>query len=537
MQQFEVKDIPILRGYQNEAEGQIKHNFKAGHNKQILLFPTGGGKTVVFCNTTHRTLSKSIENKVLILTHRKELFAQASKTLGKYGIQPGYLNADTKNKDIPFSSRCLVAMAETYERRLKKFPVLAEYNLIIIDECHMGNFKKIFHLWEELGFPNQRVIGCTATPISTSKRDPLKNYYTELVCPVSIEELIELGSLVPCVTRSADLINRSQIVKDSKSEDGFYDQSQMQQFDRKQVYDGLIDKFREVGLDNAGKVRKTIVFNINVKHSKNVCQSFIDAGFRAVHVDGTMSDEERTAAFVGFEGDEYDILCNVNIATAGYDYPPTSVVVINKATNSVSFWLQACGRGSRPAEGKDKFYVLDMASNWVALRVWSAHRDWRSLFFRDPRQVDSDGPPAKLCPECMCINNISAKRCADCGYEFPAPEEAPPENPDFIDIVDGMASGLPPERMAIVSDILQNRTPFATLDVPVLIDVAKVKSYSMGWVLQRLLQRSNKDEVTFRAEVQQVADWKGYKQGWVKMTVERYSSHFSSGTNDESNEG
>ena len=143
----------MLRPYQLDSVAQVGAAFASGYKRVILCLPTGAGKTVIFSDIAAKAASKG--KRVAILTHRRELLSQA-----------GRLNS------------CSVLMVETLNNRIKKGLDLNAYDLLVIDEAHIGNFRKVLEGFE--GF----VIGATATPLSNP---PLKDQYNAIVCPVGIE--------------------------------------------------------------------------------------------------------------------------------------------------------------------------------------------------------------------------------------------------------------------------------------------------------------------------------------------------------------
>ena len=64
--------IMKLREYQEEAVRSSLNEFKNGISRQLIVLPTGSGKTVLFA-----ALAKSLNVKTLVLAHRHELILQA----------------------------------------------------------------------------------------------------------------------------------------------------------------------------------------------------------------------------------------------------------------------------------------------------------------------------------------------------------------------------------------------------------------------------------------------------------------------------
>ena len=68
-----------LRPYQTEAVDAIRNQWIQGHNKTLLVLPTGTGKTIVFSKVVEEETKDG--SKALILAHRGELLDQASDKL------------------------------------------------------------------------------------------------------------------------------------------------------------------------------------------------------------------------------------------------------------------------------------------------------------------------------------------------------------------------------------------------------------------------------------------------------------------------
>lgn len=74
-------------------------------------------------------------------------------------------------------------------------------------------------------------------------------------------------------------------------------------------------------------------------------------GIPAVHVYGTQTEEERNEALAQFKGGQAKVLCNVAVCAIGFDFPPTSTLIMARPTRSRSFALQCWGRAARPLPG------------------------------------------------------------------------------------------------------------------------------------------------------------------------------------------
>jgi len=131
-----------LRPYQDTGINRLAQKFTKGLKRVIFQLATGGGKTVTFAAIINRYLIKS-QKKVLILVHREELLLQAYKTLFRwYEIVSVPVTA---NNTYLANSMVYVAMVETASNRLKKNKnYFGNIGMVIVDECHLGNFKKLY---------------------------------------------------------------------------------------------------------------------------------------------------------------------------------------------------------------------------------------------------------------------------------------------------------------------------------------------------------------------------------------------------------
>lgn len=385
----------------------------------IAQLPTGGGKTVEFALISKKYTEQSIRS-VMILVHRIELMAQASSKINAIcGIEPEQIIAGTK---IVTRSRIYIGMIETVYNRSEYLGRL-DIGLLILDECHLANFNKIHSI-----FHNTYTIGFTATPISSNKKDPLRNYYNSIVCGPSIQSLINDGFLSQNITRCPDdVIDERSLKIDPKT--GDFDIKTMAIEYSKPRYVGNVPVFH--GEFCEGK--KTIIFNVNIEHSLEVTKIFKMIGCNCKHLDGTTSPDEREKILTWFRETEDAILCNVGIVNFGFDEPTVECVIINLATLSLAKWIQCCGRGSRiidenfirdfqhlypyKLKPKSTFNIIDLGLNHTRFGDWNQDRDWARIFMHP--DIPGDGlAPVKKCPSCKSLVHAAVHVCPVCEHIF-----------------------------------------------------------------------------------------------------------------------
>lgn len=408
-----------LREYQKNGIDQIAINFSNSIRRQIFQLATGGGKTITFCGLVER-YKRRFNKRVLIVVHREELLNQTVNTFqNDFNIRCDYITAKKTTANSHSDVTC--GMVETCFNRIEKNDkVFKNIGMVIVDECHIGNFKKLYDY-----FPDALIVGFSATPISGNRKDPLHNYFDEIVIGPTIQELIDMGSLCENETYSLTGIKR----KDIKIKNGEFDiNDAAAKFSKSKNIINTVHAYEKLC-----KGGKTMVFNCNIEHSKLVNEAFLNAGYNSKHLDGTESKEERKKVFHWFKNTPDAILQNVGIATTGFDEPTVNNIIINKPTLSLSLWLQMTGRGSRPINEafiaqkqknynyplslKSIFRIVDMGGNVGYHGDWREDRDWYSIFHNPAKVYDTEGEaPTKLCRGCEETIPAQAVVCKYCGF-------------------------------------------------------------------------------------------------------------------------
>jgi superfamily II DNA or RNA helicase len=372
-------------------------------------------------------------------------------------------------------------MVETLNNQIKRGLDLAQYDLLVVDEAHIGNFRKVLEGFE--GF----VIGATATPISNP---PLKDQYNAIVCPVGIETLIKDNWLAVPKTYAMHPVDTSKL---ATARGEYTEQSLDDAFNRPKVYEGVVHEFCQKWAD-----KKAIVFCVNISATINTAEAFAKelGAARVYAVHSKQSQQERAALIEAFTQSKDGILVNCGIATTGFDCPDIQVVVINRATKSVALWLQMVGRASRRTEQKEAFTILDFGENVTRLGFWQEPRDWAQIFLH-PKKKGEGVAPVKDCPACGFVAYASARVCANCGAEFPAAAKTEAEVLAELKLMQYKQIGKLEGRK--IYDIAQNSAD--------LFELQRVKKYKQAFI-ERVLYFAN------YTELQRFWRSKGYTDGY-----------------------
>lgn len=341
----DMQEIPCILDRKKAAKRQqIKNVLNVGINVEAVGIDNYYGFTIdgdhLFVlgdfTVTHNTIEfsmltarfiKKFNSNVVILVNREVLLGQTIKTLNNnFGIKADGIMAGARDSG---RRQVKVGMVETgFKRIIKKHDFFGKVGLLIVDEAHYGEFKKMYPY-----FQGALIVAYTATPLFSSKKDPMKNYFDEIVVGPPITELIESGALVPNETHTIKGVDNKKL---EVSSTGDYDNKKMgQNYSSSKHIHNTVKAYEQFCIGE-----KTIVFNCNIEHSKLVTQAFLDKGYNARHLDGTESKDQVASTLKWYKNTKDAILCNIMKLTAGFDEPSIINVICNYSTLSLTKWLQ-----------------------------------------------------------------------------------------------------------------------------------------------------------------------------------------------------
>lgn len=516
-----------LRDYQNKGVEQIRTAFSQGKKHLLCQAATGAGKTVIFSYIAQNSAKKN--KKILILTDREELLTQTGNSLNDFGLQPYFIKAGVKKIDK--SKKVFVAMCETFRNRLKLDEwckwLIEEIDLVIIDEAHRQNFNYIF----ETGLIDKKpVLGFTATPRRGGSQRQLALDYDEIIEIASTLELVRLGFLVNDDYFGIEEVNTEKLKFDHLKGD-YSEKDMFQRFNSPKLYEGVVRNWVEVANNT-----QTLVFCVNIQHIIKTCEEFHKHGIDARFICSGVSkpkkpldelDEAKMVAYLeklnnykdyleaygkwsgdrkkivkDFKNKEFSVLINAGILTTGFDCPSIETIIVNRATMSITLWLQMLGRGSRLFDGKTAFNILDFGSNAQRLGHYITPQYW-SLWHEKGNSGDGI-PPVKDCggktdkngrKGCERLIMASLKICPFCGYIYTK------KGNEEIDLV-GMAYDTETNKAILTKKPNQ-------MNLSELYVYFKIKGHKSGWLWRQLY---------FRGGIKLIQDF-GADHGWTRATI------------------
>ncbi len=388
-----------LRPYQQSGVESLRAAFAEGHRAVLYVLPTGGGKTFTFAFVTKNAVAKG--RRVLIVVHRQELLAQASRALAALGVEHGRIAPGFHGELEPVA----VASVQTLDRRLRRGPL--NFDFIILDEAHHVGAST----WERvLGhFTHAHVLGVTATPIRLDGRGLGKGaggVFDKMILGPTMKELTAEGHLVPAVLYSFPPDFDTEGVRKSKGD--FNTRDLAKKIDKPKITGSAVDHYRELAPDEPA-----IAFCASLEHADHVAAQFRAGGYHSEVIHGGLPDGERKRMVEELANGKIKVLASVDLISEGTDIPVCSVAILLRKTLSTGLYLQQVGRILRPAPGKTRGLVLDHVGNYILHGRPADTREW-TLEGAQKKQVENDGVTVRQCKKCFAVYE-KGLRCPYCG--------------------------------------------------------------------------------------------------------------------------
>jgi superfamily II DNA or RNA helicase len=395
-----------LWGFQQNLITRLRQSLVSRFRAPLLVSPTGSGKTVMFAYLTKKLTANGY--RTVILAHRKELLAQISSTLRMFHVKHSLIAPS-----VDYNDEHLVHVASVFSV-VRRLHIVKCPDFVIIDEAHHcvsgSTWNKTLDMWASIN-PKLRVIGVTATPERLSG-EGLDATFDKLVLGPTVAELISSGYLSPFkIFAPPQPVDTSQLHRRM----GDYVKSEAADLmDKPKITGNAIDHYRK-HLNGA----PAVAFCVSIKHAHNVAEQFRSHGFKAVAIDGQLSDSERTKRTADFAAGRLNVMTSCDLISEGYDVPGMMGCINLRPTESLALCLQQWGRTLRYQNGKIAI-ILDHVANSARHGLPDTDRQW-TLRGRDrkKRQRDQDDVAIRQCKCCGAVCNASKQQCPECGNCFP----------------------------------------------------------------------------------------------------------------------
>ena len=501
-----------LYPFQQEAVDRCYEHMFTGRRNPILQSPTGTGKTVSSAGLVDRIVRN--HGRVLTLAHSQEILEQTVRTFKRQGFVTDCITADTNTSEfmqsLPIDEdlQVMVAMQQTMWSRASKNHYLGEYSAIVVDECH----HIVARTWRGVVdyFPGVPYCGLTATPARGDGRG-LGGMFDVIVQAISMPDAIKQGYLVDspaehCWSWPVDL-------------SGVRTQAGDYQLGGKGGQARIIGTVKRIGdcIEHwlkLAKGKKTLVFACDVEHSKGIAERFLSHDVPAAHIDGTTPKDERRQIINDLADGKLTVVSNFGCLTEGFDCPSVECIILERATQQFSLYMQMLGRGLRTAPGKEHLTILDHVGAVIHHGLPSQDVKWNldAEETAAERKTEKKKRKQRKCGQCGMV--MHGTTCDFCGWELPL--QLVDGRMGRSDYAEGELARLSDRKLAEIEEIHEDPRKGKYL---ALHNKAERLGKSPGWAYYRFKEEFDQEpKLEWLLPDPRNCDDKAYYQAALKLT-------------------
>lgn len=406
-----------LRDYQQSIYSQLT----ASQSDAVFQLETGGGKTAI--------IAKLNDQPTINIAHRNMLIEQISQTLTRVGVYHKIIGNSQIKKRCQLYQRnhnlntkdnhTYVGTIQSIIARHKTGRLNLDTSLpyqIIIDECHHvadGN------MWAKLGeiFPNARFIGATATPCRLDGQGLHKDcggLFDSLVQAEQLSKngtlwLIENGYLADYEAYCPPVVYMD--LPQPKSLTAEFTKAEMDKWAKgritRNVMGDIINHYKKLADNDTA-----IVFCPSIDTADQLSQLFQKNGYVASYIASSLSFVENMRRVDALRRGEIKVLCNVEMATEGFDLPSAECLIVLRPTASFVLHKQMIGRVMRPKTDDKKAIIIDHVGNITRHGLPDDEVHW-TLNGTPSNKKTLTAP----CSICHFLHNVYLKHCPQCGAD------------------------------------------------------------------------------------------------------------------------
>lgn len=326
-----------------------------------------GNKKRVYYSTTSLSLAKTLNSLLRSIGvqgsihHRKFYPNSGGITNGKK------INGNRQSYSVNWSYFSMIGENHSHKgKRISFDHKKLDFNEAPIKKITSAIAPEYVYDFEMEGHPsfvaNGVLVHNTATPFRLDGLS-LGDLFDKIVITKDIKFGIDNGYLCEL---EAIWLKTNINLDDVHTIGGDFNQKELRIVDCDERNNQIVDKWIEVA-----DGRPTIAFCIDVEHARNLTQAFVDRGVSASFV---VADEkvcpDRKQRMRDFKAGKVTVMMNVQILTAGFDYPDVGCIVCANPTKSKAKFLQQIGRGTRKKTqafidrfGKSNCIIIDVTDN------------------------------------------------------------------------------------------------------------------------------------------------------------------------------
>jgi superfamily II DNA or RNA helicase/HKD family nuclease len=345
--------------YQQATLDQLEtERVDRGYFRNLVVAPTGTGKTLVAAFDYARQAFKGVRPRLLVLAHREELLQQARDKF-RHVLRDESFGDLLGGGEEPTSHDHLFATIQSFRSRgLLASEGADHWEYVVLDEAHhvaADSYREIVSALQP-----SILLGLTATPERMDGESILPWFDHRIADEMRLWHAIERQYLVPFdyygIHDGTDLSGLSW-------RRGSYLVGELEEHyigDTRRA-NLIIRQFYEFYGD--WRLARALGFCVSISHAQFMAESFSNAGIPALAITSESRDDDRAQAANRLRNREVNVLFTVDLFNEGVDIPEVDCVLFLRPTESSTVFLQQLGRGLRLDTAKTTCLVLDFIGN------------------------------------------------------------------------------------------------------------------------------------------------------------------------------
>lgn len=396
-----------LRPLQTHGMDLLRESLRSGHRSPTLQASCGFGKTILSAHICSGILSAKDTCAFVVPTIG--LIQQTFDKFVKNGIDP--YSIGVMQADHPWSRRhapLQICSAATLASR-----GVPDTKWVVVDENHIGF--DVVDKWMDSN-PKKRFIGLSATPW----RKRMGDRWDDLIRPSNLPELTDLGWLTPIEGYSVGVPDVSDIPMVG---DDYNLGRASAVMSEKAIVGDMVDTWIK-----RGEGEPTLAFAIDRNQGRILEEAFAKAGIVFAYVDAFTPPEERQEIFKRLRSRKIAGIVSIGTMIVGID-EDIRCISWGRLTRSEMLFVQAMGRGMRPADGKTRIILLDHAGTVqgterslglpeeIEARHTHLHTSKQEAEEKaNGKPQSSTGPKPIVCEQCTALIPVRMATCTVCGF-------------------------------------------------------------------------------------------------------------------------
>lgn len=352
-----------LRPYQSESVANLARAVAARsptNNRFLVAIGTGGGKRLVAAEHIGRHVLPAGHRTLFLTGLGWGLLRQQAETLcqrergGK--AQISFVGGPDAAHEFPgithgTSGAVVFTTFHTWAKRRERDFRDTHFDVVMIDEFHFGEQALMCDAVLERYRETAYFVGYTGTPRAWSEFTRVANFGFRYLVE---REFLARPVVHPPVRTGVEWQPRTSSAR------GDVVPSSLRELGESAARNELIVS---TYVKNARAFRKTLVFAVDLEHATTLDRMLRSEGVRSGVIHYKQDYATRVATQAAFARSKLDVLVNVQMMTTGVDVPDIRTIFLARPTCSDVLFSQMIGRGSRLADDKKEFTIVDFVDN------------------------------------------------------------------------------------------------------------------------------------------------------------------------------